>query len=156
MDAPARGAGRALFDFVAYLAGKGAERESSMRVRRSLVALSAAAPLALAASGCSDSSAGQVVGTRGAFVRSVVQNPTQGSGHCHSFGPRPVDSVVNNTGVDIWLHKGANCHDPEGLPSFYLPSTQSAKTVGTVGLWRSFSTVGWPPPVPPNVNASDD
>lgn len=120
-----------------------------MRVRRTLAALCATVPLALAASACSDSSSGLVTGTSatGRFIQNVG-DPTQG--RCHAFAARGVDSVTNNTGVDIRLHKGPNCTDPKGLPSSYLPTTFSTKTAGTAGLWRSFSTVGRPPPVPPN------
>jgi len=126
-----------------------------MRVRRrTLTALCTTIPLALAATACSDSSGGQVTGTRGAVFSETINNPTQGNGTCHRFAPLGVDHVTNNTGVDLWLHKGPNCGDPVGRPSTYLPTTFSANTADTRGLWRSFSTVGWPPPVRPNVDPS--
>ncbi|WP_329367054.1 hypothetical protein OG896_19270 [Streptomyces sp. NBC_00669] len=123
-----------------------------MRVRRrTLAALCTTIPLALAASACSDSSAGQVTGTRGLTFSQTISNPTQGEGTCHRFAPLGVDHVTNNTGVDIWLHKGLNCTDPVGRPSTYLSTTLSAGVAETPGLWHSFSTVGWPPPVPANI-----
>lgn len=117
-----------------------------MRVRRTLAALCAIAPLVWAATGCSDSSGGQVIGTRGLTFRQSVQDPVHDK--CHSFAPRGVDRVSNNTGIDIVLHKGPHCTDPPGRPSSYLATSLSATTVLELGLWRSFSTVGWPPPVP--------
>jgi hypothetical protein len=119
-----------------------------MRVRRTLAALCAIVPLAVAAAGCSDSSGGQVIGTRGLTFKEIIRNPVHGE--CHAFDARGVDAVSNHTGIDIVLHKGANCADPAGRPSSYLATTFSATTVLKLGLWRSFSTVGWPPPVPAN------
>ncbi|BBA98669.1 hypothetical protein RVR_4947 [Actinacidiphila reveromycinica] len=128
-----------------------------MRVRhRTLAALLTTVPLAFAMTACSDSSAGQVTGTRGLGFSQTIANPTQGDGACHRFAPRGVDHVTNNTGVDIWLHKGLDCKDPAGRPSTYLPTTFSAGVAETPGLWHSFSTVGWPPPVPPNVGRNLD
>jgi hypothetical protein len=121
-----------------------------MRVRRPLAALCTLVPLVLAATACSDSSAGLVTGTNGTTFSQTISDPAQGSGKCHAFAARGVDSVTNTTAIDIVLHKGPHCTDPKGRPSFYLPTTNSANTADTVGLWRSFSTVGWPPPVPPN------
>jgi hypothetical protein len=121
-----------------------------MRVRRrTLAALCTTVPLVLAATACSDSSAGLVTGTSvgGRFTQNV-SDPTHG--RCHAFAARGVNAVTNTTGVDIRLHKGPGCTDPKGLASVYLPTTFSANTAGTVGLWRSFSTVGWPPPVRAN------
>ena len=120
-----------------------------MRVRRTLAALCTTVPLVLAATSCSDSSGGLITGTStgGRFIQNIA-DPAQGK--CHAFAARGVDAVTNNTGIDIRLHKGPNCTDPKGFPSFYLATTFSSNTAGTVGLWRSFSTVGWPPPIPPD------
>ena len=117
-----------------------------MRVRRTLAALCAVVPLAWAAAGCSDTSAGQVIGTRGVTFRQTISNPVHDK--CHSFAPSGVDQVTNDTGVDIVLHKGPDCSDPAGRPSFYLVATYSTTAVARLGLYRSFTTVGWPPPVP--------
>jgi len=57
-----------------------------MRVRRTLAALCAIAPLVWAASGCSDSSGGQVIGTRGLTFRQSVQDPVHDK--CHAFAPK--------------------------------------------------------------------
>jgi hypothetical protein len=126
-----------------------------MRVRRrTLAALCTTVPLAFAVTACSDSSAGLVTGTRGAAFSQTISDPTQGEGTCHRFAPLGVDHVTNNTGADIWLHKGLDCKDPSGRPSTYLPTTSSADSAQTPGLWHSFSTVGWPPPVRPNVGSN--
>ncbi|WP_329177008.1 hypothetical protein [Streptomyces sp. NBC_01477] len=118
-----------------------------MRVRRTLAALCSIVPLVWAATGCSDTSGGRITATRGAdFTQSIV-NPVQGK--CQELAPLGVDEVMNGTGIDIVLHKGPHCTDPAGRPSSYLASTFSANAVVALGLWRSFSTVGWPPPVPP-------
>lgn len=119
-----------------------------MRIRRPLAAVCAIVPIALAASACSDSSAGPVIGTRGLRTVRQINDPTPG--RCHRFGLIGVDRVVNHTGVDIRLHKSLDCSDPPGRPSFYLAATYSASAVVSQGLWRSFTTVGWPPPVPAN------
>ncbi len=120
-----------------------------MRVRRTPAAVCAVLPLLLAATACSDSSGGLVTGNRGLSFEQSIANPVQGKGECHEFASG-VSHVVNNTDVDIWLHKGPNCTDPQGAPSLYLPEGLSAKTDGTPGLWQGFTTVGWPPPVPVN------
>jgi hypothetical protein len=117
-----------------------------MRVRRTLAALCTIVPLVWAATGCSDSSGGQVIGTRGLTFKQSVDDPVHGE--CHAFAPLGVDAVSNHTGIDIVLHKGPRCTDPAGRPSSYLASTFSTTAVARLGLWRSFSTVGWPPPVP--------
>lgn len=122
-----------------------------MRVRRPLAVLCAIAPLAVAASACSDTSAGNITGTRGRTIVRIT-NPLHDT--CHRFGPIGVDRVVNNTGVDVELHKALDCSDPAGRPAFYLAATTSASAVVSQGLWKSFTTVGWPPPVPPNVPTS--
>ena len=119
-----------------------------MRVRRRpLAALCTIAPLVLVATACSDSSAGPIVGTRGAAFSQTIRNPAQGSGNCHRFSTGGVDNVTNHTLVDIRLYRGTHCSNPLGRPSDYLPTTYSLNAAGT-GLWRSFSTVGWPPPAP--------
>jgi hypothetical protein len=124
----------------------------AMRVRRRpLAALCTIAPLVLVASACSDSNAGPVVGTRGEVFTRSITNPPQGSGNCTTFGTGGVDHVTNHTTVDIRLYRGTHCTNPLGRPSDYLATTFSLNSGGT-GLWRSFSTVGWPPPVPPNAN----
>jgi len=120
-----------------------------MRVRRTPAAVWAVLPLLLVATACSDSSGGLVTGSNGLSFRQSIADPTQGRNDCHSFA-RGVNRVTNNTGVDIWLHKGPGCTDPAGRPSFYLPEGFSGKSDGTPGLWRGFTTVGWPPPVPVN------
>ncbi|WP_157856256.1 hypothetical protein [Actinacidiphila yeochonensis] len=125
-----------------------------MRVRRTFAVLSTVVPLVLAAAACSDSSAGQVIGTRGVAFVQRIDNPNQAAGACHRFKGVGVDRVANNTAVDIWLHKGPNCNDPNGQPSVYLATTLTANTKDTRGLWRSFTTQGWPPPVPPNVHST--
>ncbi|WUH92235.1 hypothetical protein OG900_20385 [Streptomyces sp. NBC_00433] len=119
-----------------------------MRVRRTLAALCTIVPLVWAATGCSDTSAGRITATRGLAFAQTISNPIHGK--CHSFAPRGVDRVSNNLGIDIVLHKGTGCTDPVGRPSSYLVSTYSASAVVSLGLWRSFSTVGWPSPVSPN------
>ncbi|MFG1805356.1 hypothetical protein [Streptomyces sp. NPDC049040] len=119
-----------------------------MRVRRTLAALCTIVPLAWAATGCSDTSAGRITATRGLVFAQTISNPIHG--HCHDFAPLGVDAVSNNLGIDIVLHKGPNCTDPVGRPSAYLGTTFSATAVAKLGLWRSFSTVGWPPPAAPN------
>ena len=119
-----------------------------MRVRRPLAVLCVIAPLAIGAAACSDSSGGTVRGFRGPTLVRQFSNPVQND--CQPFGPLGVSRVQNDTGVDIWLHKGVNCTDPPGRSSFYLSSTESATVVLTQGLWKSFSTVGWPPPVSVN------
>jgi hypothetical protein len=124
-----------------------------MRVRRTFAVLSTVVPLVLTAAACSDSSAGQVVGTRGSTFTQSIDNPNQAAGACRTFTSPGVDRVTNNTGVDIWLHKGPNCTDPAGRAKLYLPATLTASTTDTPGLWQSFSTEGWPPPVPPNDSA---
>lgn len=119
-----------------------------MRVSRTLAALCTIVPLVWAATGCSDSSGGQIVGSRGLTFRQTFEGPIHGK--CHAFAPQGVDRVSNNTGIDIVLHKGPNCTDPTGRPSSYLATSFSESAVVKLGLWRSFSTVGWGPPVPAN------
>lgn len=118
-----------------------------MRVRRTLAVLCTTVPLALAATACSDSSAGGVTGSRNGVTQNIV-NPSHGT--CHTFADPGVDSVTNRTGVDILLHESPSCTDPDGNPSVYLATTFSATTATGRSPWRSFTTVGWPPPVPPN------
>ncbi|WP_329134075.1 hypothetical protein OG552_17840 [Streptomyces sp. NBC_01476] len=121
-----------------------------MRLRRPLVALCTIAPLALAAAGCSDSSGGLVTGTDAAGrVSQSVSDPLQGK--CSRFAARGVTSVTNNTGVDIVLHRTRDCTDLANQPGTYLGTTLSIVATSGQGPWRSFTTVGWPPPVPPNV-----
>jgi hypothetical protein len=118
-----------------------------MRVRRTLAALCATVPLTLVATACSDSSAGTVSGTHNGRTQNVA-NPAQDK--CHPFAAPGVDSVTNKTGIDIRLHQDSSCTDPTGTPSYYLPTTFSATTGTGQPLWRSFTTVGWPPPVSPD------
>jgi hypothetical protein len=117
-----------------------------MRVRRSLAALCAVVPLAAAAAGCSDSSGGTISASNGTKSSQQIINPEQGK--CHVFKADGMNAVANETGVDIRLHVSPDCHDPKGQPSFYLPATLSATSVPGQPLWRSFTTVGWLPPVP--------
>lgn len=119
-----------------------------MRVRHTLAVLCAIVPLVWAATGCSDSSGGQITATRGLTFAQSISNPAHGK--CQAFAPLGVDRVSNHTGIDIVLHKGFRCTDPAGRPSSYLASTYSASAVISLGVWHSFSTVGWPPPVNPN------
>lgn len=119
-----------------------------MRVRRPLAVLCALVPLAVGAAACSDSSGGTITGTRGLTVVRQISSPVQNN--CQRFGLVGVDRVVNDTGVDIRLHKSLDCTDPPGQPSFYLGSSLSANTPAKLGLWRSFAPVGWPPPVSVN------
>lgn len=119
-----------------------------MRVRRTLAALCALVPLVPAATGCSDSSGGQITATRGLHFVQTISNLTRRG--CHLFAPLGVDRVSNGLGIDIVLHRGRDCTDPPGRPSSYLASTHSASAVVSLGLWHSFHTVGWPPPVPPD------
>ncbi|SEN42258.1 hypothetical protein [Actinacidiphila rubida] len=119
-----------------------------MRVRRPLAVLCAIAALALGTAACSDSSGGLITGSRGLTVVRQINSPVQND--CQGFGPVGVDRVVNNTGVDIRLHKNLDCTDPPGQTSFYLGTSLSANTAGTPGLWKSFAPVGWPPPVSVN------
>jgi hypothetical protein len=119
-----------------------------MRVRRPLAVLCAIVPLAIGAAACSDSSGGTVTGSRGLTIVRQVSSPVQND--CQPFGPIGVSRVQNDTGVDIWLHKNLDCTDPPGRPAFYLSSTSSATVVIRQGLWKSFTPVGWPPPVPVN------
>lgn len=119
-----------------------------MRVRRTLAALCTIVPLVWAATGCSDTSAGRITATRGLDFFQTIESPPHGK--CQVFAPLGVDRVSNNLGIDIVLHKGPRCNDPAGRPSTYLSSTFTQSAVVSLGLWHSFSTVGWPPPVPPS------
>ncbi|WP_327289966.1 hypothetical protein [Streptomyces sp. NBC_01198] len=119
-----------------------------MRVRRTLAALSTIVPLVWAATGCSDTSAGQITATRGATFTQTISNPIHGK--CHAFAPLGVDRVSNGLAIDIVLHRGASCTDPVGRPSSYLATTLTTSAVVSLGLWHSFSTVGWGPPAAPN------
>src|SRR5882757_8503259 len=119
-----------------------------MRVRRTLAALCATAPLALAATACSDTSGGSVTGSNHGAAVSSIANPVHGK--CHPFAGPGVDAVTNTTGVDIRLHQSPDCTDPANTPSFYLPTTLSATSTIGQPPWRSFTVVGWPPPVSVN------
>jgi hypothetical protein len=124
-----------------------------MRVRRPLAALCAIAPLVLTATACSDSSGGLIQGSDGSGHTQSIADPVQGQ--CHRFAARGLNSVTNNTGVDIVLHKNTDCTDPKNLPGTYLGTTLSATADSLQAPWRSFTTVGWPPPVRPNVSVID-
>jgi hypothetical protein len=119
-----------------------------MRVRRSVAVLCAVVPLAAAAAACSDSTGGTITAVNLTLKTHEVHNPVPGE--CHRFDAGGVNRVRNQTGSDIRLHTGTDCDDPRGTSSFYLASTLSASSVPGKPLWRSFSTVGWLPPVPAN------
>ncbi|MYS21589.1 hypothetical protein GA0115240_132730 [Streptomyces sp. DvalAA-14] len=121
-----------------------------MRLSRPLIALCTIAPLVLTAAACSDSSGGQIRGTNGPHFSQTVNDPVQIEGACHHLAPRGLTQVTNTTGIDIVLHKGANCDDPGGVPGAYLSTTLSIKAGPGQGPWRSFVTVGQAPPVPVN------
>jgi hypothetical protein len=116
-----------------------------MRVRRTLAALCVTAPLALAATACSDTSGGSVTGSNHGVLTDRIANPVHGK--CHTFAGPGVDAVTNTTGVDIRLHQSPDCTDPGTTPSFYLATTLSATSTIGQPPWRSFTIVGWPPPV---------
>jgi hypothetical protein len=120
-----------------------------MRLRRPLVALCTLAPLVLTAAACSDSSGGLVQGSNGpGLTTQAIADPVQGK--CSHFVARGVTAVTNNTGVDIVLHASRDCSDPVNEPSTYLATRLSATVTPGKAAWRSFTTVGWPPPVRPN------
>ncbi|WNI16576.1 hypothetical protein [Actinacidiphila sp. ITFR-21] len=120
-----------------------------MRLSRPLAALCAIAPLLLTTTACSDSSAGLVTGINDdAAVSQSIADPVQGK--CSRFASRGVTSVINNTGVDIVLHRSRDCSDPAHQHGTYLGTMLSIVATSGQGPWRSFTTVGWPPPVPPN------
>lgn len=132
---------RARPPLVSLLAGRVVE--VSVRARRLAVAVCAVCLADGLVAGCYDSSQGQVIGLRG--TRVVQQFPSPEQGVCHNFVVG-ADTVSNLTGVDLVLHQGRDCTDPAGAQSFYLVEQTTTLTPPKVGVWRSFATVGWPPP----------
>lgn len=118
-----------------------------MRVRRSLTVLCAVVPLAWAAAGCSDNPGG-TVSASGIKSSQEILDPAPGA--CHRFMAGGVNSVDNQTGMDLHLHVGADCSDPAGHPAFYLPATLATTTVPGRAFWHSFTTVNAEAPVPAN------
>ncbi|MFF4487840.1 hypothetical protein ACFY0F_15315 [Streptomyces sp. NPDC001544] len=109
-----------------------------MPAPRSLAVLTGIALLGVALTACDEQALGTIDARNGVRTVETISNPPVGG--CHRFR-EAVTHVANHLENDIVLHQRADCTEPPGGQSFYLPTQTSDMVVRSTGLWRSFTIV---------------
>ncbi|MET8947166.1 hypothetical protein ABZX30_27270 [Streptomyces sp. NPDC004542] len=109
-----------------------------MPVPRSLAALTGIALLGLASTACDEQALGTIDARNGVRPVETISNPSVDG--CHRFRAG-VTHVANYSQNDIILYPTADCTEPPGAASVYLPTQTSDQVVRSTGLWRSFTIV---------------
>ncbi|RZB19095.1 hypothetical protein StrepF001_09295 [Streptomyces sp. F001] len=109
-----------------------------MPAKRSLTAFTGVVLLGLVLTACEDRALGTIEAREGTRSVQKISNPPVGG--CHQFR-EGVAHVANYTLNDIILYQTADCTEPQGGESVYLPTQTSDDVVRSTGLWRSFTIV---------------
>ncbi|MGW2637168.1 hypothetical protein [Streptomyces sp. NPDC001348] len=109
-----------------------------MPAPRSLAALIGIALFGVALTACDEQALGTIDTRNGVRPVETISNPSVGG--CHRFR-EGVTHVRNFTENDIVLYQSADCTEPPGGDSVYLPTQTSDAVVRATGLWRSFTIV---------------
>jgi hypothetical protein len=105
---------------------------------RSLTGLIGALVLGVALTACEEQALGTIEARGEKKVVEHISNPSVDA--CHRF-VAGMTHVANWTQQDMILYQTADCTEPPGGESVYLPTLTSDAVVRSTGLWRSFTFV---------------